>query len=85
MNLLVLITLLLELVIMNLNAMKGHTEFWGSPLVLYCTICNIPLTKLKFTCFVSYDPVLLHIKLVHFGVDNHHSVVITFLVFVKAF
>ena len=30
--------------------MKGHTEFWGKSLVLYCTICNIALTKLKFTC-----------------------------------
>ena len=30
--------------------MEGHTEFWGSPLVLYCTVSNIPLTKLKFTC-----------------------------------
>ena len=29
---------------------EGHMEFWGKPLVLYCTICNIPLTKLKFTC-----------------------------------
>ena len=26
------------------NVMKGHTEFWGKPVVLYCTICNIPLT-----------------------------------------
>ena len=45
-----IIYLLLELVILNLNAMKGHTEFWGRPLVLYCTVCNIPLTKIKFTC-----------------------------------
>ena len=20
--------------------MKGHTESWGSPMVLYCTVCN---------------------------------------------
>ena len=37
---LLIFTLFLELVIMNVNVMKGHTEFWGSPLVLYCTVCN---------------------------------------------
>ena len=30
-NLFILFTLLLELVILNLNAMKGHIEFWGNP------------------------------------------------------
>ena len=35
---------------MNLNAMEGHTEFWGKPSVLYLTARNIPLTKMKFTC-----------------------------------
>ena len=47
---LVLFTLLLELLDLNLNTMKGHTEFWGRPSVLYFTICNIPLAKIKFAC-----------------------------------
>ena len=34
------IYLLLELVIMNLNVLKGPTEFWGKPVVLYCTVFN---------------------------------------------
>ena len=25
---------------MILNVMKGCMEFWGKPLVLYCTVCN---------------------------------------------
>ena len=44
MNLLILFTLLLELVILNLNVMKGHAEFWEKPLVLYCTICRLQTT-----------------------------------------
>ena len=39
--------LLLELVIMNLNAIKGHTEFWGKPLVLYCTVCNTRYNSIR--------------------------------------
>ena len=35
-----IIYLTLGIVIMNLNVMKGHTEFWGRPLVLYLTISN---------------------------------------------
>ena len=36
---LVLFTLLLELFDLNLNVMKGHTDFWGK-LVLYVAIMN---------------------------------------------
>ena len=48
MNLLILFASILQLVITKLNAMKGHAEFWGSPMVLYCTICNIKYAQLHF-------------------------------------
>ena len=44
--------LLLELLIMNLNATKDHIEFWGSPLVLYFTVV-IPVMG----WMVSWKPV----------------------------
>ena len=37
---LMLLTLLLKLLDLNLKAIKGHTEFWGKPSLLYCTIYN---------------------------------------------
>ena len=35
-----MIILLLELLILTFEYRKVHMEFWGEPLVLYCTICN---------------------------------------------
>ena len=32
--------LLLELLDLNLNTTKGHTELWEKPSVLYYTVCN---------------------------------------------
>ena len=43
---------------MNLNVMKSHTEFWGCPMVLYCIICNIPLTKLSLLVNFYYNKML---------------------------
>ena len=43
---LVLFTLLLELLDLNLNVKKGHTEFWGKPPLPY-SIVYVTVVKLK--------------------------------------
>ena len=68
MNLLILFTLLLELVIKNLDVVKGHTEFWGSPMVLYCTVINIIFASF-YTKYKMYVIAFL-IFLIDYRVDR---------------
>ena len=60
-----IIYLLLELLILNLNVMKGHTEFWGKPLVLYCTVCNNVINNT--TCVHSLFALVLYNRRVFIG------------------
>ena len=68
---LVLFILLLEQLDLNLNVMKGHTEFWGKLLVLYCTICYIPLTKRKFPCKFVLQEMLISEPLIYLQYHGH--------------